>query len=59
MREYDTRVVPANETLITVRTTLTFLLILIGSYFQGLELLHPIKDRVDLLESVNYNNTTL
>lgn len=37
--EYDTRVVPANETPITVRTTLIFLVILIGSYFQGLELL--------------------
>lgn len=37
--EYDTRIVPANGTSITVRVTLTFLVILIGSYFQGLEFL--------------------
>lgn len=34
--EYDPRVISANETPITVRTTLIFLVILIGSYFQGL-----------------------
>lgn len=42
--EYDTRVVPENEISLTVRTTLIFLVILTGSYFQGLELLQTIKD---------------
>lgn len=57
--ESDKGVVPANETPVTVMTKLNFPAMLIGSYYQGLELLQTIKGTVDLLQSFNYNKTIL
>lgn len=57
--ESDKGVVPANETPVTVTTKLNFPAMLIGSYYQGLELLQTIKGTVDLLQSFNYNKTIL